>query len=270
MHARILFGILALAPLTVAHAADLAAYDRPVRSSRVGLGPAETVPPQDKEVRCTYFPTFMVKEIDEREVGAAQLSLLPVAPGQPAAPCQEANLPGEQVIDPESWSGYFAGAKGDYAVFSAGDGVHGGLGFAVVRPPSAKILYSAVAKGGLRFGVADGGRTMLTFQAIHAGTCSVATKGAACANQVGREAGIAPPDVAVCKRSYAEAKRIDAREWCKYNHPENPGCAKTRLGKMSEWDDSPTVVSYPVEVSLTGSLARERPAGAATGCWPAE
>ena len=259
---------LLLASAAPARAGDTTAYDKPLSVKHVDLGPAETVPPQEKEVRCSYFPTFMVKEVDEREVGAAQLSILPSSPAAPAA-CQRDNLPGERVLDDKKWTGYFDGAHGDDVVFSAEDGVNGGLGFAVVRPGDAGVVYSAVAKGALRFTADANGATVLHFAAIHAGKCSVAVQGAACATQIGREIGIAAPDVALCRRGYADAKRSMAKDRCA-DTPKDKGCVDREIAGMHGWDASPTVVRYNLDVVLAPAGVAEHPSGAPTACWPAD
>jgi hypothetical protein len=257
---------LAAMPAQAAEASLAASnFDKPLAVKHVDLGPADTVPPQEKQVRCSYFPTFMAKEVDEREVGAAQLAILP-----PGAACQRDDLPGERVVDSKAWSGYFAGAHGAFAVFSADDGEHGGLGFAVVRASDAGVLYSAVADGKLTFATGADGATVLHFNAIHAGSCSVAVKGAACATAIGREIGIAAPDVAQCKRGYAEAKRRMAEDRCKENAPKDKGCVAKEIAGMPDWDSSPTVVSYKVEVALTPAVGAEHPSGGPIACWPAE
>src|SRR5262245_5126987 len=48
---------------------------------------------------CHYYPQFMVKEIDEGEVGAAQISILPTD-GKSKPKCERTNVPGEKVINP--------------------------------------------------------------------------------------------------------------------------------------------------------------------------
>ena len=211
----------------------------------------------------------MVKEVDEREIGAAQLSILPVTQGQPP-PCRRENLPGERVVDDKAWTGYFAGAHGNYAVFSAEDGEHGGLGFAVVRPADAGVLYSAIALGKLQFAAAADGATVLRFTAVHAGDCSVELKGKACAEKIGREAGVAAPDPAMCRHGYAEAKRQTAQERCAANAPKDAGCVAREMVRVADWDSSPSVIGYAVEVALGAGGAVARPTGPPTACWPAE
>jgi hypothetical protein len=222
------------------------AFDKPARTKSVDIGPAETTPPSRKQVRCTYFPAFMVKEIDEQEVGDAQISLLPAA-----APCQRTNLPDERVIDDAAWHGYFAGAHGDFLFLTAEDGTEGGMGFAVMRPPDTKVLYTAVAKTRLRFGPGAPGQIVARFEALHAGDCSVVTKGTACAEAIGKSVGVAPPDLAMCRRSYDAAR-------------------KQAKSADPAWNDDPSVISFRVVLTLDAQTVAARVDGPPTACWMAE
>jgi hypothetical protein len=256
---------------------DATAFEAPLATRRVDLGPAAVTPPQEKEIRCAYYAGFMVKEIDEREIGDAQLSLLPSAPGQPLPPCQRRTLPGERIVDHdhggslqnEAEGGYFAGAYRGYAFFNAADSVHGGLGFAVVRPPATTILYSAIARGPLTLAPATQGGIAIDFRAIHAGTCSVIDDGTACAARIAREIGAAPPDMAICRARYASVKAADTKGWCQPGQPQDDTCAQ-KQAREAEWDASPTFLIYPVRVMLDANGATARAMGAADDCWPSE
>lgn len=252
-------------------AASLAtsAFDPPLGVRHVDIGDAGTVPPQRKEVRCSDYPTFTVKEVDEREVGAAQLSILPSTPAHPP-PCQRGNLPGERIVDANAWSGYFAGAHGDFAIFRAGDGENGGMGFAVVRASDAAIVYTAVAAGALSFSTDATGATVLHFEAMHAGACSVELKGSACAVRIGHEVGIPAPDVALCHHGYEAAKRPEAQRWCAAHEPRARNCLAKRIAGMADDDASPSVVTFQMEVVLGPAGAAARATSPAFVCWPAE
>jgi len=248
---------------------DATRFDPPAAQRTVDLGPADTVPGENKQVRCTYYPGFMVKEIYAREVGDAQLSLLPAPPGHPLPPCQQANLADEQVVTDGGWTGYFAGAFSGYAVFTAADGIHGGLGFAVVKPPSPRILYSAIAKGPLTLAVHPPGGIAIGFAAIHAGACSVIAEGAACAKRIAQEVGVAPPDIAMCRRRYDQVKRADTAGWCPAGDAHAEGCVQQQL-RAAEWDASPSFLVYRLEVTLDAKGAAAHPAGTTQDCWPSE
>src|SRR5690349_468164 len=52
-------------------------------------------------ITCSYFGKFMVKQVDEGEVGAAQLSIVPIADPKTKPACQRANATNEAVVKPD-------------------------------------------------------------------------------------------------------------------------------------------------------------------------
>jgi len=125
-----------------ARAAPSVLFDKPVKVVRHAL-PHDPDNPQAKaELRCSYYPHFMVKEIDLGEPGADQLSILPIAAGK-SRDCKRANASDEIVV--KEWSGYLGGVKGEYIFWDADDGWNGGLGFAVTTADGKK-LFDDVAK----------------------------------------------------------------------------------------------------------------------------
>ncbi len=258
--------MFAILPLIVA-AGPRDDFDRPLAVRHVDLGPSETSPAQHSEVRCHDYPHFTVKEIDEREVGAAQLSILPRTGAAP--PCRRANLPGEQVIAEDVWQGYFAGAWGDMAVFDAADGVNGAMAFAIFRPGDSKPRYTAAAFGSPAFTPAPGGG-VLRFSRMVAGDCSVVIDGAACAQRIAAAAGVAPIKVEACRAGYDAEKRAMARARCADRKRSDAACIAAELSGMASWDASPSVLAIPFAVTFRDGTADARPQGAPTACRPAD
>src|SRR5579883_2345248 len=125
-------------------------------------------------ITCRYYAHFMVKQVDEGEVGAAQLSIVPLG-GSAKPACQRPNVASEKVVSPRDWSGYFKGVKGDYVLFDADDGVNGGLGFAVIAAATAKKRFEDSAVGALK-GVALAGDVLtLRYARSYSAECSVPT-----------------------------------------------------------------------------------------------
>ena len=266
-HARLALVILAL--LNLAAVAPPANYDRPLEFRRVDLGASASSPGARNEVRCHYYAAFMVKEIDLREKGAAQLSLLP--PGVDGRPdCQRANAASEQVIPPNTWEGYFAGARGDLAVFGASDGVDGGMGFALFRLGGTTPVYASTANAAVRFETGPAGSVVLRFDRVRRGACSVAIDGKPCATSIARAEGIANLDVAMCRAGYAAVKRYYATEACNNARRADPACIAEKIKAMSTWDQAPSVVAVPVRVELWPTTVVERPVADAKACRPAD
>jgi hypothetical protein len=219
---------------------------------------------------CKYYPHFMVKQIDEGEVGASQLSMIPVAGGV-NPPCQRDNLPTEKVVKPEDWSGYFKGVKGDFVFFDAEDGVNGGLGFAVFTADAGK-LFEDSAVGDLASVTLEGGRLMLRYTRSFAGECSEPHEGAKCWEQIAAAAGIdkaAKPD---CTAGYAKIKNDNARSFCDQDGDKSPNCIAAHLKEFDDqhWDEAPSSVTYRVETVLGAGKPVVEPLSAALSCRPAD
>jgi hypothetical protein len=213
-------------------------FDKPLKVVHVPL-PHDPDNPQAKpEVRCSYFRGFAVKEIDTGEVDADQLSILD---GE-NYPCRKENTANEKVVASYDWSGYFAGALGDYVFFNAGDGWNGGLGFAVFTH-SGKKLFDDVAKdwSGIYLtalpapaGIASNRAIALRYIRVYGAPCSLANAQAgACWQRIQHDTGLkgSAPD---CKALYAKEQR------------RTPKLAKEVL-------DDPTVIEYDAATTIAAN-----------------
>jgi hypothetical protein len=219
---------------------------------------------------CNYYPHFMVKQIDEGEVGAFQLSMIPVA-GDVKPPCQRDNLPTEKIVKPDDWSGYFKGVKGDFVFFDAEDGVNGGLGFAVLTADAGK-LFEDSAEGNLESVTLDGGRLTLRYTRCFAGECSEPREGAKCWEQIAAAAGIdraAKPD---CAAGYAKIKNDNAKSFCDQDGDKSPSCIAAHLKEFDgqHWDEAPSSVTYRVETILGAGKPAVKALSGALSCRPAD
>jgi hypothetical protein len=259
--AMVTFGIVR------AQAAD-SVFDPPVDSKTLTF--PETKDAGKTTLTCDYYPRFMVKQIDEGDVGASQLSIIPVA-GDVKPPCQRDNLPNEKVVKPEDWSGYFKGVKGDFVFFDAEDGVNGGLGFAVFAA-DAKKLFEDSAVGDLESATLDGGRLILRYTRGFAGDCSEPREGAKCWERIAAAAGIdtaARPD---CAAGYAKIKTDNARSFCDQDGDKSPNCAAAHLKEFDDqhWDEAPSSVTYRVETVIGAGKPAVKALSAALSCGPAD
>src|ERR1700744_3194028 len=137
---------LFLASLAIAtRAAHAESFDNPVQRKVVDLGPANVIPNRNQRIKltCAYYPTFMVKELnDPGNKGALSISTVPVEHGRNPA-CTRKHGPNERVF--KDWEGYFAGVKHGLLFLDPSDGVGGGMPFAVFDPlTGAKIFEDSV------------------------------------------------------------------------------------------------------------------------------
>jgi len=229
-----------------ARAAPSVLFDKPIKLVRHAL-PRDPDNPQAKpEIRCSYYPHFMVKEIDLGEPGADQLSILPLAAGK-APDCKRANASDEIVV--KEWSGYLKGVKGDYIFWDADDGWNGGLGFAVTTADGKK-LFEDVAKPTLRaVELAPDGSLTLRYTRVYGAPCSLRADAAGCWDKIKQQTGLADP-APDCRAAYErEMKRV-------------PKFAQQTI-------DDPTAVDYEAVTTISGGTAKIAAAtGKALACRP--
>ncbi|HEX4179370.1 MAG TPA: hypothetical protein VHY32_01130 [Caulobacteraceae bacterium] len=223
-------------------------FDAPLRTVRSPLQRDPDNPQARPKLTCAYFPGFMVKQVDLGEEGAAQLSILPT----PAAACRRANAPGEMVISPTDWTGYFDGVRGGYVLFTAEDGWNGGMGFAVFDAGTGHKVFEDAVKTQFRSLEASPGGLILHYRRTYAAKCSLNTDPSGCWRAIQRDTGLtgaSPPD---CAAAYAkEARRT----------PKQAPQVRT----------DPTVVDYEVVATIQNSHGAIRTApGAAPTCRPAD
>ena len=236
-------------PASAALAAQ-ALYDKPVKVQRLPL-PSDPQNPQAKaQLSCFYFRQFMVKEVDLGELGAEQLSILPIESGHRSPVCQRDNTAGEKVVSPDDWSGYFDGVKGGYVFFSAEDGWNDGMGFAVFTAAEAKKVFDDVAKKWRSIAVTPSGIVM-KYQRVYGAKCSLEADKAGCWQQIEQDTGLqgAAPD---CAAAYEAEKE------------RTPTMVQAVI-------DDPTVIDYEALASIGPGGAKISPVtGKAIACRPAE
>jgi len=238
-----------------AGAATVSPFDTPLKVVHIALPRDKDNPQAKREVRCSYYPKFMVKEIDLGEEGADQLSILHNGEGRI---CRRVNAPNEKIVSPDDWTGYFAGVSGDYVFFSADDGWNGGMGFAVFTPDAKKLfedveknwtIIAAVAPPGPA-GIDSGHGIGMRYTRVYGAKCSLAgAHGEACWERIRRDTGLQGP-MPDCRADYA---REQART------PKSPVL------------DDPTAVEYDVATTIAVNGVHETAVGPAPPkCRPQE
>jgi len=244
-------------------------FDRPIKTQTLTL-PANQDGNKPK-VTCTIYAHFMVKQVDEGEVGAAQLSIVPLAAGAKPV-CQRKNMPGEKVVNPSDWSGYVKGVKGDYVFFDADDGVNGGLGFAIVAAGTAKKLFDDSAVGNLKAVTLAGDILTIRYARSFAGDCSVPHEGVQCWSKIAAAAGQTGAKQPDCAAGYLKAKNEMAKGRCEADRKSGPACMASALKELDrqKWDEAPSVIVYDAETVVRSGGATTRPLGAPTACHPSD
>lgn len=261
---RLMFSVLALG--TIAHAGS---FDEPVLKKTIDLGPARYSPDARAKVTCYFFHNFMVKEIDLGEKGAERLAIVPGAKNKMHT-CSRMRDEGEKTINPDDWTGYFKGVKGNLVFFDADDGVNGGMGFAVFDAKTGKKLWDDVALGDLEIDGNADKEVFLRYTRVVDGGCIMPKEHSACWEKIKSKfslGDVATPD---CKVGYEKSAQDMAKGRCQAQSNDSEKCLDKELPLAREQaNESPSVVSYAVKVSLTSQPVVEA-TGGEVRCWPAD
>ena len=232
-----------LAMAQIGKAAVDEGFDKPITKTLVDFGPSPYYGPAQhvrNTLTCFHYSTFTVKQYDEGQKGAEWLAV--VQSGDAA--CTRTHNEAEDVPT----RGYFWGAKGTYAIFSAADGEDGGVAFTVVDVRTRRKVFedSSLLDYYLKtlpinsvFRITTGtdqGPKLTYFRVVRAG-CNLEKERADCWHKVRTQFGIPQTDTPVCSG---------------YEH--------------ADWESA---VVYPVSVVVTDS-PQIKAADGPVFCWPTE
>jgi hypothetical protein len=254
---------LLVAVLTLHSLAWAGSFDQPVFKRTVDLGPSKSSTGTRVKVTCYFFPHFMVKQVDAGEKGAERLAIVPGKIKDHT--CSRLRDQGEKEINSDEWTGYFKGVKGDLVFFDADDGVNGGMGFAVFSAKTGKKVFDDVALGPLQLSTGEDKSVTMTYTRLVEGDCVIPKEQAACWDKIKQKLALdnAAPD---CKGGYEKSAQEMAKGRCQAQKADNPEClAKEIALARQQANDSPSVISYPVEVVLSSEPAI-KPANGKVGC----
>ena len=264
---RVLCAILALGSL-----AWPAGFDKPLSKRTVELGPSTASPQNRAKVTCYWFAHFMVKEVDLGEKGASRLAI--VHGNKKSVPdCSRLREKGEIAINPDDWSGYFKGVKGNLVFFDADDGWNGGIGFAVYDAKTGKKIFEDVALGDLEFSdtppkTSDAETTVRYIRLVDGG-CILPREEAACWDKIRQRFALTSgaPD---CKAGYETSAQALAKGRCQAQNSDNPDClAKEIVLARKQTGDANSVIAYPVEAVFSANPT-VKPIAGDHRCWPSD
>lgn len=262
MPSRLILGLFLLASLGWGQT-----FDKPVRKQRINLKRTPDQTTDRARVTCYFFPNFMVKEVDMGEVGAERLGILPVTP-QSTGKCVRARGKEEIVIPAEQWSGYFMGVKKDYIFLSGSDLWNGATPFAIFDAATGKKLFEDSAKE-ISFVTRPDQTIAMRYLRVVSDDCFI-LKNAACWQRMASKYGLDAATLPDCRKGYDASAEEMAKGRCTAQRAPLAACLKKeRPLALKQALDSPSVISYPVEVEL-GATPTAKPTGAAVGCWPAD
>ena len=244
-------------------------FDTPVLKKTVDLGPARYNPRTHGKVNCYFFHDFMVKEVDMGEKGAERLAIVPAVKGQGHI-CSRLREPGEKTINPDDWSGYFKGVKGNLVFFDADDGWDGGMGFEVFDSKTGKKLWDDVALGDIDLDIGADKSVSLRYTRIVDGGCIMPKDPTACWQKISTKLGLANAAAPDCLAGYEKSAQDTAKGRCQAQNSSSDQClAKEIALARRQAGEAPSVISYAVEVLLAPEPV-VKPAGGNMGCWPSD
>jgi hypothetical protein len=262
---RLLLGALNLLVLTSLPWADT--FDKPVRRQTLDLGASPSGPGTSAKVKCYFFPEFMVKEVDMGEVGAERLGILPVTPAS-AGKCVKAADAAEKVIRSDDWSGYFMGVRKNYVFFGAADRINSSLPFAVFDAATGKKVFEDSARADIEFtALTDGGFSMRYVRVV--GEDCFIMKEAGCWEKMRGKYGLGSAAAPDCRKGYAASAEYLAKDRCSEKKEKIACMAREMPVALAQMEESPSVISYPVEVTL-GAAPVTKVLEGEVRCWPAD
>lgn len=218
---------------------DAGLFDRPLDTVILELpGDQAGEFPTGVTLRCFYFPTFMVKEVDFHEKGAESHAVVNYTGAKPACERQTA---GEKIV--QEWWGYFLGVKGQYVFIDEPDGFSGVHGFGVIDAEGADgaLLFD---DGRGVFGSVSAGRDelILRYDRRLLLDCSLLSD-MDCWSKLRAATGLTENPKDDCRDAYQDLR-----------YPSPP--------------DNPAVISYPVELRYAAGKVLIRPLLGKVSCWP--
>lgn len=240
--------IIVLVALPLATLPARAAFDRPLDKVVIhadhGLGGAKA----DVTITCSYYPTFMVKEISgdpEPNLEYAGAVVPGIKPD-----CREINKT-------ETYSGWgpFVGVRSGFVFFdSGGPYEHNGRGF-VVTNGSGHMLFSDFRIGDYQSLNSTNGGIVLRYRRMFTYHCSLYFGGATeCWGEIKTATGLTDASTPECREAYDDLYRTFKLKWPRFaNDVKREGAT----------------ISYNVEAKFTAAHVTYTPLPGAVDCWPA-
>jgi hypothetical protein len=249
-------------------AASAASFDKPLATKTVDLGPSKSSSAARAQLKCYYFPGFMVKEVDQGEKGAARLAIVPNTKYVPK--CNQTQYKSEMVVNAEEWSGYFKGVRNSFVFFDADDGVNGGLGFAVYDARTGKKLFSDSAVGPLHFPERQDNAFAIKYERLVQAECVIQNETSGCWQQIKKDLALENVHAPDCRAGYEKSALALAKGRCQTRNAASTECMEKEIAlARKQTGDSPSVIVYPAEVIL-GAHTTVRPVAGDVRCWPAD
>jgi hypothetical protein len=242
--------IWAIATLPAFAQGRIESFDKAIKVTEVDLGSSSGPGRHHGQLRCHYFPGFVVKELDSGQKGDDWISIAPNDPSHPAS-CSQEHASGETVL--QDWEGYFGGVKEGLIFLDAADCSDRGCPFRVYEASTSKKLFEDQRRlspkgkiAEIRF-IRNGEHLVMRYPRVVTAECSLPQKKTVCWKQILSATGLNPQPIPNCIGYSGFIQR--------------EGYGTNDL-------TDPSVVSFPVEITIPGFNARILPGPAE--CWAAD
>ena len=253
--ASVLFCIWFIMPVFSVAQKQPESFGKAIKETAVDLGVDPHFPPGTTgphvHLYCHYFRNFVVKELDSGQKGDDWIS---IATNDPAhfTPCNQEHASGESVF--QDWEeGYFGGVEGNLVFLVAADCFDLGCPFGVYDAFTGKKLFEDQRRLSPKGKISEirlvdnSGNLVMHYPRVVAAECSLPLKKSECWKEILRNTGLAPQPMPNCV-GYSGFNR--------------------REGRGTDDKSDPSVVSFPVEVTIPGFHTRILPGP--VECWAAD
>jgi hypothetical protein len=247
-------------------------FQRAQKIRLVVIKRTRTIPAAVTDVRCFYFPQIMIKEIDEGDMGDAQISYVARARGKADPACRRAALPGEHVLPLKDDTAYFEGFAAGTIFLLEADASNGTLPFFAYDVRTNRRRFEDARKLGTKFTsiAADGERLRLHYIRAVTGSCSVVAYGDGCWTALARQTNLPPSPPPACRAGYELTGRAFAEEVCRLHHDRSATCVGDEL-RRRDWDHAESVIGFDVDVAVPpAGEAVITPVKGPIACWPSD
>lgn len=191
-----------------------AGAEAPEKVERVELPPRCAVCPPGR-VTCSWYPGYMVREVDLGDIGAEAIAIVPRGGKRADPACGRERVRGEISITgaADPWTGYFEGARGGFALFRAPEPRGDAFAFAVYDVETGERVLADEAIGTGKV-TGRAGRVGLSYVRRTVAPCSPLAEGEACWQRIRTALGVGgePPD---CAEPYRVANEEAAKAACR-------------------------------------------------------
>jgi hypothetical protein len=151
----------------------------------------------------------------------------------------------------------------------AANGVNGASRFTVYDALTGEKVFEDLAEGDFEATKISSDSVKLRYRRAYVSACSMVTDRESCWPQIRKATFLPEHPRPKCITGYQNAKENLAQNRCEGK--ADPRCAQKEINRLSDWDKSASIISYPVEISdLSAPDPTPHPIDGPLACWPVD